>query len=302
MHIQKSFFFSCTIFFLLPSLASAATISLQATPRIVGVGDRVRVDILVDSAIPINTFSGAVSYPKTILEPIAVSDGNSIVNMWITHPAVVAGGMSIPFAGITPGGFSGNTGLLFSLLFKVKATGTGTADVSIENIEVLRNDGLGTKEQMTIKLLSLSVATKSLGGYTEPADYTQPESFNAYLGSDTQLFGGRSYLVFMAVDKGSGVDHYTVAESRFPSFLLRFFPLSWHVTASPYVPADQNLTNTIYLKAVDRAGNERLSVFPPQHLFSSYEKIVLLGILIGVVVLCYRRWGRRFRKNYDTAF
>lgn len=274
---------------------SAATLSIQATPTTIGVDDVIQISILVDSAIPVNAFSGALIYPATIVEPIAVSDGNSIVNMWITRPTVSDASAQILFAGITPGGFSGNNGILFSVLFKAKKM--GTAKVSLGNIEVLRNDGSGGSEPTTIKSLTISVGLKSSGGYTEPVDHTPPELFIAYLGTDPQLFDGRSYLAFMAVDKGTGVDHYVAAESRIPSFLWLFFPPSWHTTVSPYVLSDQNFTSTVYLKAIDRAGNERLSVFPPQHLFTPYEKVVFLAILVGAVLLWQRRWGRRLKSN-----
>ena len=287
--------FSTLLLLVAPVMASAATISLRATPASIGVGDTVRIDVLLDSAIATNAFSGTLSYAKT-LEPTAVSDGNSIISLWITHPTVPAMGVPITFAGIVPGGFSGDNGILFSVLFK--ATAAGTAQVSLGNdIEVLQNDGVGSKESVTLKPLTLSIGSQPSGGYTEPADRTPPEPFTAYLGTDPQLFGGREYLVFMAVDKGSGVDHYAVAESRVPSFLLPLLPLSWATATSPYVLADQNLTSTVYIKAVDRAGNERSSVFPPEHLFTGYEKAVLLGILIVLVFLWYLRWGRRGRSK-----
>jgi hypothetical protein len=285
------FFFS-----LLPATVSAATISLRAEPTRIGVGDTVRVDVLLDSAVPVNAFSGALSY-SAALEPIAVSDGNSLINLWITRPVVASGDTPITFAGITPGGFSGNDGILFSILFRAKAA--GTASVSLGDIEVLRNDGAGGNEPVIVKPLLISIGTTPFAGYTEPADTTPPESFTAFGGNDTQLFGGRDFVVFMAVDKGSGIDHYAVAESRVPSFAFRLFPLSWHTTTSPYVFADQRLTNTVYLKAVDRAGNERLSIYPPRHLLTAYEMTILLGILIGVVLLWQkkRKWGRRLKKN-----
>lgn len=300
MRMQKNILIiSCALLFLLiPAAASAATISLEATPAGIGVGDTVRVDILLDSAISTNAFSGTVSYSKVTLEPIAISDGNSIINMWITHPAVSATGTLIPFAGITPGGFSGNGGVLFSVLFRAKTS--GTANVSLGNdIQVLRNDGAGGKEPVTLKSLVLSISSKSSGGYIEPVDHTPPESFTAYQGNDSQLFDGKNYLVFVAVDKGSGIDHYAVAESRMPSFLFPLFSLQWKTVTSPYVLADQNLTSTVYIKAVDRAGNERLSVYPLRYLFSAYETIVLFVILVVVVLLWKKKiWlRRRPRKN-----
>lgn len=296
MNIQKHILvIFCALIFSLPVTASAATISLIATPANVGVGDTVRVDVLLDSDIPTNAFSGTISYLGEVLEPIAISDGNSIVSLWITHPKVPIIGTSIAFAGITPGGFSGNAGVLFSILFKAKAT--GEADVSIGDREVLRNDGTGGRESVTVEQLTLSIGSKSFGGYTEPEDTTPPEPFTAYLNTDPQLFEGKSYLSFMAVDKSSGVDHYAVAESRVPSFLFFLFTPSWNETTSPYVLVNQNLTSKVYIKAVDRAGNERLSVYPPQHLLTVYEMTVLLVILTVVVFLWQSRWGRRLRLN-----
>ena len=150
-----------------------------------------------------------------------------------------------------------------------------------------------------MKPLTLSVGLSPSGGYAEPPDAIPPGVFTVHLGSDSQIFNGRNYLIFMASDKGSGIDHYEVAESRFPPFLSALAPLAWKTASSPYLIADQTLVSTVYIKAVDRAGNERLSIYPPQHLFTTYEKSVIL-VILSIVVLLFmfrRRWGRRFRKN-----
>ena len=291
MYLQRPILIVCALVLLPPITAVAATISVHATPTNIGVGDLVRVDVLLDSAIPINAFSGNLQYSSTLLEPIAVSDGNSIVSMWITRPAVRDADAPITFSGITPGGFSGTGGILFSAFFRV--TAVGTARVSLSDAEVLRNDGEGGKEPTTIRPLTLGIGAESLGGYAEPADQTPPEPFTALLGTDSQLFEGRAYLVFTALDKGSGVDHYVAAESRLPPFLFQFFSQLWRDTESPYVLTNQDLTSTMYLKAVDRAGNERLSIYPPQHLLTGYEKVVLFVILVLVVLLWQSGWGRR---------
>ena len=292
MTTRKQIPISITLFLLLsPITVSAATMSFQALPTIIGAGDTVRVTVILDSTIATNAFSGTLLYSETTLEPIAISDGNSLINMWITRPMVTSAGMPITFAGITPGGFSGSDGTLFSVLFRVKAAGTAT--VSLKDIEVLRNDGVGGNEPTTTKSLTLSIEPKPFGGYTEPTDQIPPEPFTVYKGSDPQLFNGRSYLAFSAVDKGSGVDRYTVAESRIPSFLFLLFPPSWKEAISPYEIVDQRLTSTVYIKAVDRAGNERLSVFPPQRFLTVYEMFAFLVILMLLVFLWRRWWGRR---------
>src|SRR3990167_8090607 len=261
MYLQRPFFIACALVLLSPTTAVAATISVHATPANIGVGDLVRVDVLLDSAISTNAFSGSLRYSSATLEPVAISDGNSIVGMWITRPSVTSADAPITFAGITPGGFSGDNGILFSILFKAK--GAGTATISFQDIEVLRNDGVGGNEPTTIQPLALGIWPESFGGYAEPADQTPPEYFIALLDTDP------------------------------PLFLFSLFPLSWNEAAmSPYAIAYQNLTSAVYIKAVDRAGNGRLSVFPPQHLFTGYEKTVLLAILI-VFVFSAWIWQRR---------
>lgn len=294
MNATKQIFFLALLLFL-PVTVSAATVSFHASPAYIGAGDEVLVTVLIDSAIPANAFSGMMSYSAATLEPIDVSDGNSIISLWITNPAISATGAPITFAGITPGGFSGNSGTLFSILFRAKTA--GTARVSIQDAEVLRNDGAGGNEPVTVKPLTLPVGSAPIGGYVEPDETIPPEVFVASLGNDPQLFGGRWYLAFTAVDKGSGIDYYAVAESRVPLFLLSLFPLSWSITTSPYAITDQNLTSTVYIKAIDRAGNERVSIYPPRHFLTAYEITTLLVILIAVALLYKRRQGRRLAHN-----
>lgn len=293
--LQKQFFIFAILLLLSPAAVSAATISFDAMPKKVGIGDIIRVDVLLESAVPANAFSGTVSFKNASLEPIAVYDGSSIVNMWVTRPVADITHSLIQFAGITPGGFSGSSGKLFSML--LKATAAGVATISITDAQVLRNDGVGGEEAVLVKPLSFSIESKPSGGYTEADDHTPPESFAAYLWADSQLFGGQKYLVFTAVDKISGVDHYEIVESRVPQFLFTLFQPTWRVVASPFVLSDQQLVSTVYVKAIDRAGNERLSVYPPTHLFTTYESVVLLGILMVVVFFWQKRTQRRSRKN-----
>lgn len=282
------FYFVCSIFaFSLPVFVSAATLSLHAQPPVIGKGDTVEVTFTVDSDASVNTFSGTLLYPTDILVPIAVNDGSSIVGVWLTRPLVVDG-VPFTFVGFTPGGFSGRNGKLFSIVFK--AMNAGPVKISLADVAVLRNDGVGTKEVTVAQPLSLVIAQKAIGGFTEPADTFPPEPFSVYLGEDTQLFNGEKYLVFATVDKSSGMDFYEVAEKRFP-----LFPLVWQKTDSPYRIQNQYLTSDVYLKAVDRVGNERVTVFHRQHILRSYEWGIF-GMLLVVlcIVYMYMRGRARF--------
>ncbi|HET9641599.1 MAG TPA: cohesin domain-containing protein [Candidatus Paceibacterota bacterium] len=275
--------FLLTSFFVLtmPLSASAATFTLSATPQDVGAGDLVRVDVLIDSITPVNAFSGIVTYGAS-LAPISATDGNSIVPLWLTPPAI-SSAPRIPFEGIVPGGFSGMRGQIFTILFRARAA--GKASIAVSEGEVLRNDGKGTPEIVISNPLTFTIAKEARGGYAEPADTTPPEPFSVTMGNDASETAGSLYLVFATTDKGSGVDHYAVAESRVPVFLQRFLPLSFATTESPYVMRDQHRTSAVYIEAVDRAGNVQRAVFPPQYILSWPEVTVLLLILIAVALL-----------------
>src|SRR5437016_5356234 len=106
-----------------PALASAATIEIAHTAAPIGVGDSFVATITLDAKDEnINALEGDIVYPSDLLAVREIRDGNSIVNLWITRP--IATSVAIHFAGITPGGYSGSSGELFSIVFEAKKSGT----------------------------------------------------------------------------------------------------------------------------------------------------------------------------------
>ena len=237
-------FVFCALVFALPFASHAATFSFKANPSEIGKGDLVEVTLLIDSDTAVNSFSGTLSYPATLLEPESVSDGNSIVSVWLDHPQVDKS--QLTFTGFTPGGFSGRGGKLFSVIFRAKAAGSGS--VSLVDGEVLRSDGQGTKEPLTGSPLRLLIGDQARGGFAASIDRDAPEAFTPYTATDLELFNGQTYLAFSAADKGSGIDRYEVRERRLP------LPTLWQVTDSPYLIRDQYLTSDVEIRAVDGQG------------------------------------------------
>ena len=275
-------YFLSLLVLLAPSAAFAATLSLVPTPSSIGVGDTVSITVSVQGTEDMNTFSGTLDYPAS-LTPVSISDGNSIVSLWVTPPAEAAQG-SIPFAGLTPGGFSGS-GKLFSVIFKARRAGQSL--LSISGIQVLLNDGKGTPTPTTAETLALSIQPQSTGGYVEPHDSTPPEAFVPLLETGPD---GKFYLDFSTVDKGSGLQYYEVAEQRPYSIFAPVFATA----TSPYLLKDQYLTSNIEVRAVDNQGNTELEIYPHTHILRPYEQALLIVILILAAVALY--WRIRSRR------
>jgi len=59
---------------------------------------------------------------------------------------------------------------------------------------------------------------------------------------------------------------------------------------SPYLLKDQKLKSFIYVKAVDKAGNERIATLAPRYPLKWYEKWENWIIIIIVTFILYLLW------------
>jgi len=115
-------------------------------------------------------------------------------------------------------------------------------------------------------------------------DKTPPEDFEPTV----QEIDGSQYLVFSAKDALSGVDHYEVVESSPRTFLgivLDDTPdtQDWQTAESPFLLQDQTLQSIVAVKAIDRAGHERIFQLAPSGAVSPRD--VVLWIVFVVLVL-----------------
>jgi hypothetical protein len=269
-------------FALLPTTLFAAQISTDA-PNAVGVGDEFAIPVLLDTQNEsINALDGDLAYPHDTLQLREIRDGNSIITFWIARPSDT--GSAIHFAGIIPAGYVGNTGELVTLVFETKHS--GVVHLSLIGAHALKNDGKGTAARLSLKFPSFVIKAKGTGMIVPPLrhDTQNPENFVPSISSDPSIFGGKYFLTFATQDKASGIDHYEVAESgQFRWFGLQ--PLAWRSATSPYELADQALQSYVYIKAVDRAGNERIEVLSPQHPTIAACLAILVAILMGTLLL-----------------
>ena len=122
-------------------------------------------------------------------------------------------------------------------------------------------------------------------------DTTPPEDFKPEIGRDPAIFEGKYFLSFATTDKTSGIDYYEVKEGK----------RDFKKAGSPYSLEDQSLQSTILVKAVDKAGNERISeIIPPAKLFFYWMAlitIICLVIISWIVFQIIRRGRGKIHKN-----
>ncbi|MDP2703858.1 MAG: cohesin domain-containing protein [bacterium] len=246
-----------------------------------GQEDQFKVDIFLSTEEQLNAIEGTLHFPLDLLELKSVDDGNSIINFWVERPNVISNG-DIRFSGITPGGYTGSRGLIFSITFKVLQEGNGVFD--IRDSRVLRNDGKGTEAKLQTINSPFIISKKTVVfqvPVSETKDIDSPESFVPEIARDSTIFDGKWFLVFSTQDKATGIDHYEVKEIR-KNILQIFAP--WVPAESPYVLQDQELRSHVFVKAVDKAGNMKIEDIPAKNPLRWYENygnwfILVLGFI-----------------------
>lgn len=287
-------------FYFLFSLPSgfAAEISLDAKTREMAVGQQFQVDVFLDAQNEeINAVEGKIVFPKNLLEAKEILDGGSMINLWIEKPNIMRIARSqeknkneIFFSGIIPGGFKGvlspfyegyRPGKILSLIFKANAIGEGSID--LKETKVLLNDGLGTSIAVSVLPFQFRITSKApaVTELFQINDSGSPELFEPIVARDPDIFEGKWFLVFATQDKGLGIDHYQVLEN----INQKIKGKKWVVAESPYLLKDQKLKSYIYVKAVDKSGNERVVVLPPKNRLYWYENyLILITIILGIII------------------
>ncbi len=274
----------------------AAQINLISDIETINVGQKFWLDIMIDPAgEDINALEGVVNYPHDKLSLVNVNDGNSIINLWIKKPDIKNN--QAVFSGIIPGGFSGvlspfysgaAAGKVISLQFLV--TKGGEIKVDLDNLQVLLNNGLGTAINTDVQAFEI-VPTENIITFSsreEVTDFEAPEAFSFQIVKDKSIFENKYILIFNTQDKGSGIDHYEVQEGQ----------RGFVIAQSPYLLKNQHLDEQIVVKAIDRAGNERISrVGPPRHrtFLEKYGRYCLVLLIIIMLFLSY--FLKKYIKN-----
>lgn len=260
----------------------AAEMSIETSSVEPYTGDELIVSIVAHSNESINTAGATIVYPKDKLSLKEIRDGNSSIHFWIQKELLQEGTFS--FSGITAGGFTGPHNTMISLVFTV--TAPGDIPLVITDASLLRNDGSGSNAITTIRN---KVITSRLGEDNPEVQYSidgeAPEYFTPEIVRDQNIHDGAPVLVFATQDKGSGMSHYEVREGWFDFFTR---------TESPHLLKDEQLRKTIYVKAIDLHGNERLVTLPatnpvPPHWYAVHI-LVTLAVITAILYVVKKVW------------
>ena len=133
--------------------------------------------------------------------------------------------------------------------------------------------------------------------YRMMIDTQPPEEFTPKIAQQETVFEGKYFLSFSTIDKMSGVDHYEILETRDKQQATE----EWKVAVSPYLLEDQSLNNIIKVKALDKAGNERIAEIIPSEKPSPFPYwAIIVGLAIVIVV--YWIWKKTRRTtNYENT-
>lgn len=266
---------------------SASQMNLLPENNDLKAGEIFEVNLILNTEDEtINAIEGAIIFPADLLILNDIRDGNSIINFWIEKSASSDGQFN--FSGIVPGGYIGKEGQIISLIFKAKKEGNG--NIQITGGKALLNNEESAESKLTVSDSSF-VISGAVGAETaipKIEDNELPESFMPEVTSDPNIFDGKYFLVFSTVDKKSGIDRYEILESKLGNYHLSFG--KWENAESPYLLKDQKLQSYIFIKAIDKNGNERIETVSPQKRLVWYENtsiIIYIVLLLIFVVLLF---------------
>lgn len=329
--MNRTFFVVCGVFvgglFLVPfpQAAYAAMLYMDPSEAHTFRADTVTVAVRIDTddGECINTADVVVQHDPSIIA-VDVSRGDSILSLWVEDPIINPEAHTVTFAGGIPNGYCGRvpgdprlSNVIARIVFQVPGFSVGGGDTKEAEISfapetrILLNDGLGT--EAPLKVFGAKIALDDKAGIAISDTWSQavqndtlpPSPFSIELVQNDEVFGGNYYIVFSTTDKQSGIDHYEVLEEPIQELSLFKWGIpdrAWTNAKNPYVLIDQNLKSVIRVKALDKAGNERIAIFAPEETARLIDSVhiavvlTLLALVVGVAVLSIIFLRRKFFK------
>jgi len=148
-YFQKGLIVSSILFLTLwsfPKTVEAGGVFLYLSPSkgTFFIGSTFSVSVYVDTkGNEINVVEIDLKFPSEILQITSPTTGESFVSEWLTPPSYSNLGGTISFKGGIPGGITTSAGVVSTITFRAKSSGTAKIEFSSSS-KVLLNDGKGT--------------------------------------------------------------------------------------------------------------------------------------------------------------
>ena len=298
--ISCIFVFCFVLFSVLPFGARAAILYFKPDSGKYYQDETFSVQLMIDTEEDcINTVKGEIDFSKDVLEAVNFATGNSILTIWLQTPKIDQNLGKISFVGGIPGGYCGplpeepgELDLLLKIFFKTKRDGMANLRFSEES-QVLLNDSLGTPAKLTIKgavftiLPGIPEVPKEEWQEELEKDNIPPEPFEIEIHRTPEIFEGKYFITFFTSDKQTGLDYFEVKEGK----------RNWEKAESPYLLEDQDLKSIIKVKAVDKAGNERLAEYIPPKKITWKDWLPWLILILIVASIIYWLWKIYTKKH-----
>lgn len=271
---------------LVTTSAHAARLYFEPQEATIGATGEFSAAINIDADKRVNAFSLAISISEPLI-PCDINEANSIINFFVDKPNWDEASRLLTFSGITPGGFQGEKGRLLVIKLKTSGQEDGGAailDFDKEKTKVYLHTADGIEDLLTLEKLRLPVVKGKENIPVKIFDNEPPEWFAPEISQDQNMFGGKYFLVFAAQDKASGIAGYFVHESTRKKEIARISAKKWTEAKSPYVLKDQKLSSYVYVKAIDKAGNERIAIVAPKHPIKWYGVWWIWCIIILAII------------------
>ena len=299
--MKKNYFIVFAILLFLPLSVKGAILYVKPSVATYHQGDTFLVEVRLDTEGEyVNAVETNLNFPSDILEVRDLSQGNSVLTLWIKNPSF--SGDVISFVGGTPAGYQGLDGLIGKIVFQVRKKALDSAKIIFQESSVLLNDGQGTKAKLSTKGAVFSIlpleskTTRDQWKKELEEDKISPLPFKIEISKDSAIFEGKYFITFSTTDKETGIDHYEIKEGK----------RSWKTGISPYVLENQKLTDDIWVKAVDKAGNEWTETLKAQQRAPLLDiinvvkkpiwKYIFEGVLALILILVIIKVRKKLRK------
>lgn len=143
----------------LPTLASAATLSLEPSRLDLVAGQDVSVRVMLRSTESINTIGTAILLPAGLR--LEGADRSGPIEQWVEVPTFDPKTSAVVFSGIIPHGWQGEATIL-RLSLRASDPGTYTLVFDPAQTELYRNDGQASSEPVVFGRVESSAAEKLL--------------------------------------------------------------------------------------------------------------------------------------------